>query len=247
MNSAFSMRARRPRLRRAVVISAAVLGVLLVTGEFVARTVVGNKLTHAVRSALGGHATVGIGTQLALIDAMTQSIPKLSIHATQVTMCPLKNVAIDATLNDVHRHGNAFAVSGSHAQAVLAPQALGAMLGKGKPGTNVTVVPDAAQQVLQVHAGGGLLSLDERPELVGNTIRFTPIGASFGGLSIPPSMLGQLAGNAAGVQMKLPSLPLGMALDAVQVTPGGVAVIASGHEAETRGKASGGGLGSTNC
>jgi hypothetical protein len=246
MNSGYSFRVRRPRLRRALVICAAVFGVLLLTGEFVARTVVGNKLTHAVRSALGGHVTVGVGTQPALIDAMTQSIPKLSIHATQVTMCPLKNVAIDATLNDVHRHGNAFAVSGSHAQAVLSPQALGAMLGKGKPGTNVAVVPDAAAQVLQVHAGG-LLSLDERPELVGNTIRFTPAGASFGGFSIPSSMLGQLAGNAAGVQVKLPNLPLGMALDAVQVTSGGVAVIASGHAAQTRGKASGGGLGSTNC
>ncbi|HEY3717099.1 MAG TPA: hypothetical protein VGL39_21450 [Jatrophihabitantaceae bacterium] len=50
-----------------------------------------------------------------------------------------------------------------------------------------------------------------------------------------------LAGNAAGVQVKLPKLPLGMALDAVQVTSAGVAVIASGHAAETRGKASGGG------
>jgi hypothetical protein len=38
-----------------------------------------------------------------------------------------------------------------------------------------------------------------------------------------------------------------MALDAVQVTTGGVAVIASGHAAQTHGKASGGVLGSTNC
>jgi hypothetical protein len=150
MNSAFSTRARRSRagpldvsplgpharrtrrrLKRTLVIAAAALGVLLVAGELTARAVVANKVTAAVRSALGGHVTVDLGGQPAVVDALTQSIPTLSIRATQVTLCPLKNVTVEATLNDVHRHGNALAVSGSHVQAVLSPQALGAMQGKG--------------------------------------------------------------------------------------------------------------------
>ncbi|MDT4934417.1 MAG: LmeA-like phospholipid-binding [Pseudonocardiales bacterium] len=254
--AAFSMREsrsagrRRSRLRRTLLISIAALGVLLVTGELIARAVIANKVTHAIRSALAGHVTVGLGGQLAVVDAMTQSIPKVSIHATQVTLCPLKNVAVEATLNDVHRHGNALAVSGSHVQAVLAPQALGAMLGKGGGGgATATVIPDTAQQVLQVRLGmGGLLSLNEKPELVGGAIRFTPVSASIAGLPIPVGSLSQLTGGkAAAAQVTLPRLPLGMTPDGVQVTPGGVAVTASGHAAEAHGTASGGGLGSTNC
>jgi hypothetical protein len=268
MNAAFSTRAarfraprateppagsrvgrERPRLRRALLISAAVVGVLLVAGELTARAVVGNKVAHSVRSALGGHVTVGLGGQPAVVDALTQSIPTLSIHATQVNMCALKNVTVAATLSDVHRRGNALAVSGSYVQAVLDPQTLGAMLGKGTGGgAKVMVIPDTAQQLLQVRVGpGGLVSLYEKPDLVGNDMRFTPVGASIGGLAIPAGMVSQLTGNTGTAQLKLPRLPLGITPEAVQVTSGGVAVTASGPAAEARANGVGVGLGSTKC
>jgi hypothetical protein len=226
------------------------VGVLLLAGEMTARTVVANKVAAAVRSALGGHVTVGLGGQPAVVDALTQSIPTLSIHASQVNLCPLKNVTVEATLNDVHRHGNALAVSGSHVQAVLAPQTLGAMLGKGMKGgaAAVTVIPDAAEQLLQVHLGpGGLLSLYEKPELVGNALRFNPVGATIGGMTIPAGMVSQLIGNTTAAQVKLPQLPLGMTPVAVQVISGGIAVTASGAAAEANGNVAGSGSGSTKC
>jgi hypothetical protein len=117
----------------------------------------------------------------------------------------------------------------------------------------VTVVPDAAQQLLQVRLGpGGLVSLYEKPELVGNAMSFTPVGASIGGFPIPVGMLGQFTRNSlAGAQVTLPTLPLGMTPVGVKVTSAGVAVTASGPAAEAHGKAGAGaggsGLGSTNC
>jgi hypothetical protein len=189
-------------------------------------------LRTSAQSLLGGHASIGIGARPALIDAMTGSVPTLTIHATQVGVCNIQNVTVDATLNNARRRSGQLAVSGSHASVVLPPLVIATMLKKRLgSGAQATVGLDAARNLLDLQIDG-LLQVYEQPTLSGNVLTFTPVSVSVGGFAAPAGITNQLMPKAT-FQQKLPQLPLGMRPDAVQVTSAGVVVTASGQAAQS--------------
>jgi hypothetical protein len=220
-------------LRRRNLLIAVSLAVLLATAtEISARIWLDSALRASAQSLLGGHAAVGIGFRPALIDAMAGSVPTLTIHATQVGVCNIQNVTVDATLNNARRQNGQLAVSGSHASIVLPPAVITTLLTKRlSSGMQATVGLDPARNLLVLQIDG-LLQVDEQPALKGNVVSFTPVSVGIGGFAAPGGMTGNLM-QTAGFQQKLPQLPLGMHPDAVQVTSEGVVVTASGQAAQS--------------
>jgi hypothetical protein len=219
--------------RRNIVIAVSITAALVVAGEISVRSWLGNALGTSAQSMLGGHASVGIGTRPALIDAVTGSVPTLTIHETEVGVCKIQNVTIDATLNNARRQNGRLAVSGSHASIVLPPQVIATMLTKQLgSGMQATVGLDAAHNLLDLQIGG-LLHVYEQPTLNGNVVSFTPVSATIAGFAAPSGITNQLMPKA-GFQQKLPQLPLAMRPDSVQVTSAGVVVTASGQGSQSQ-------------
>jgi hypothetical protein len=219
--------------RRNLLIAVSIVAVLAAAGEISVRTWMGSALRATAQSMLGGHASVGIGARPALIDAMTGSVPTLTIHETRVAVCKIQNVTVDATLTNARRQNGSFAVSGSHASVVLPPQVIATMLTKRLGGgMQATVALDAPHNLLDLQIGG-LLNVYEQPALNGNVVTFMPVSASIAGFPAPGKITTQLMPKAR-FQQKLPRLPLAMRPDAVQVTSAGVVVTASGPAAQSQ-------------
>lgn len=222
---------RRFWRRRNILITAALAVALVVCGETAARIWLGGALRGSAESMLGGRASVGIGLRPALIDSITGSVPTLTIHETQVGVCTIQGVTVDATLNDARRQNGHLAVSGSHASILLPTQLISAMVGK-QVGGGGAVVPDPARDQLVLHIGG-LLDVYEQPSLQGNAIAFKPVSVGVGGFGVPAGIANQVVPKAS-FQQKLPQLPLSMHPDGVQVTSAGVVITASGPAAQTQ-------------
>lgn len=219
--------------RRNLVIAVSLLAVVVTVGEFSVRAWLGGALRTTVQSMLGGQASVGIGSQPALLDVITGTVPALSIHETQVGVCKIQDVTIDATLDNARRQSGHLSVSATQASLTLPPQAISTLLGRQLGGTQPTVTPMPTQDELDVQLYG-LLDVYEKPTLSsGGVISFAPVSVSMGGFAAPGSLTGQIIPKAK-FQQKLPHLPLAMQAQGVQVTSAGVVIVAAGQAAQSQ-------------
>jgi hypothetical protein len=215
--------ARHKRGRIAVITAAVAVAAAVVAGEFTARQMIEGQIATALRPWLGGPLSVSIGAAPALADLVKGSIGTVSVTGATVRTCKLGDVGVGISFNGVTRHGGNVYVSDSRACLVITPGAIASLLAQRNPqlGT-ASIRPDGADGTLAIAVGpGGLLTVDERPSLTGDALRFTPVGGSVG----PGPIV------RATFTVALPRLPMNLAAQAVRVDQAGIVLTAGGGAA----------------
>jgi LmeA-like phospholipid-binding len=87
---------------RRLVILALVLAVPIVAGELIARKLIGDAVSSAVRQRIGVGAHVSLGASPVLLQLVHGRIDTATVSATRASIGGLPPVALTATLHDVH-------------------------------------------------------------------------------------------------------------------------------------------------
>jgi hypothetical protein len=217
------MTRRRKRGRIAGAIAAVVVVAAVVAGEFTARQMIENQIATALRPWLGGPLSVSIGTTPAVADLVKGSVGTVSVTGVTLRTCKLGDVSVSVSFEGVTGHGGSVHVSDSRATLVVTPAAIALLLAQRNPQlAAASIRPVSADGALAIAVGpGGLLTVDERPSLARNALRFAPVAGSLGpGLSA-----------RATFTVALPRLPMNLAAQAVRVDQAGIVLTAAGAAA----------------
>jgi hypothetical protein len=232
-------RARRRRRGIVITIIAAIAVTVLAAGELTARHELEDQIAAAVQASVAGSASVGIGATPALADLAKGAISNVSVTVNGMPTCELGEVTLAASFQDVTRNGGQVRVAGSRASMLVPLSAITAALAQRNQRLGLASVrTDPAGGTLAIGLGpGGVLTVDERPMLDGDTLRFAPGNVLLNGQPAPASLVQTLTAKAA-FAVPVPYLPMNLTARSVQVTGDGLVLTATGGSA-TFGRGSG--------
>jgi LmeA-like phospholipid-binding len=215
---------RRPRRRRCLLLTAglAACAVLAGAADIVVGHVISGRISATASKRLTGPVSVSIGATPALYDAVTGRIPAVTIHAPSTAVCNLRDVDVRATLTDVRRSNSRVTTQGVSADMVVTARTLAGLISSdfGTP----TVTPDPSAGVLRIGIGpGGLLQIEEKAQLHGDTIQLSPAGMSLHGQPVPDSLKGTIASHLT-ISRTLSGLPLNLTPRSLAITGTGLQV-----------------------
>jgi len=116
------------------------------------------------------------------------------------------------------------------ADILITPRAIVLALDRHSRLAHASARPDPANGALAVTIGAGALTVEERPSLDGNAVRFIPVGLSVNGSPVSGSIPQGIAADAA-FTVAFPPLPVNLEPQSVRVERSGIAVTASGGPA----------------
>ena len=215
---------RRPRRRRYLLLTAglAACAVLAGAADIVVGHVISGRISATASKRLTGPVSVSIGATPALYDAVTGRIPAVTIHAPSTAVCNLRDVDVRATLTDVRRSNSRVTTQGVSAEMVVTARTLAGLISSGF-GTP-TVTPEPSAGVLRIGIGpGGLLQIEEKAQLHGDTIQLSPAGMSLHGQPVPDSLKGTIASHLT-ISRTLSGLPLNLTPRSLAITGTGLQV-----------------------
>jgi hypothetical protein len=212
---------RRRRLWRLLAGGLAV-GVLVAgAAEGVTRHVIEQRIAAAVHKRLSGPVDVGIGPTPALIDVVTRHFAKITVQAPSTSVCQLQAVDVSAAITDVHSSRGQEYAQGVDADAVITTTTISDLLA-GKI-ANATITTNPSAGTLDIGIYGGLVQLDERASLDGDTVRFSPASVSIMGRPAPSSLQTKIDSRLT-VQHSLSGLPEHLTPSSLTVTEQGIRV-----------------------
>jgi hypothetical protein len=215
---------RRPRRRRCLLLTAglAACAVLAGAADIVVGHVISGRISATASKRLTGPVSVSIGATPALYDAVTGRIPAVTIHAPSTAVCNLRDVDVRATLTDVRRSNSRVTTQGVSVDMVVTARTFAGLIsgGFGTP----AVTPDPSAGVLRIGIGpGGLLQIDEKAQLHGDTIQLSPAGMSLHGQPVPDGLQGTIASHLT-ISRTLSGLPLNLTPRSLAITGTGLQV-----------------------
>jgi hypothetical protein len=215
---------RRPRRRRYLLLTAglAACAVLAGVADIVVGHVISDRISATASKRLTGPVSVSIGATPALYDAVTGRIPAVTIHAPSTAVCKLRDVDVRATLTDVRRSNSRVTTQGVSVDMVVTARTFAGLIsgGFGTP----AVTPDPSAGVLRIGIGpGGLLQIDEKAQLHGDTIQLSPAGMSLHGQPVPDGLQGTIASHLT-ISRTLSGLPLNLTPRSLAITGTGLQV-----------------------
>ena len=215
---------RRPRSRRYLLLTAGLAACVVLAGaaDIVVGHVISGRISATASKRLTGPVSVSIGATPALYDAVTGRIPAVTIHAPSTAVCNLRDVDVRATLTDVRRSNSRVTTQGVSADMVVTARTLAGLISSdfGTP----TVTPDPSAGVLRIGIGpGGLLQIEEKAQLHGDTIQLSPAGMSLHGQPVPDSLKGTIASHLT-ISRTLSGLPLNLTPRSLAITGTGLQV-----------------------
>lgn len=215
---------RQPRRRRYLLLTAglAACAVLAGVADIVVGHVISDRISATASKRLTGPVSVSIGATPALYDAVTGRIPAVTIHAPSTAVCKLRDVDVRATLTDVRRSNSRVTTQGVSVDMVVTARTFAGLISSGF-GTP-TVTPDPSAGVLRIGIGpGGLLQIDEKAQLHGDTIQLSPAGMSLHGQPVPDGLQGTIASHLT-ISRTLSGLPLNLTPRSLAITGTGLQV-----------------------
>jgi len=215
---------RRPRRRRYLLLTAGLAACVVLAGvaDLVVGHVISDRISATASKRLTGPVSVSIGATPALYDAVTGRIPAVTIHAPSTAVCNLRDVDVRATLTDVRRSNSRVTTQGVSADMVVTALTFAGLISSdfGTP----TVTPDPSAGVLRIGIGpGGLLQIEEKAQLHGDTIQLSPAGMSLHGQPVPDSLKGTIASHLI-ISRTLSGLPLNLTPRSLAITGTGLQV-----------------------
>ena len=215
---------RRPRRRRYLLLTAGLAACVVLAGvaDLVVGHVISDRISATASKRLTGPVSVSIGATPALYDAVTGRIPAVTIHAPSTAVCNLRDVDVRATLTDVRRSNSRVTTQGVSADMVVTALTFAGLISSdfGTP----TVTPDPSAGVLRIGIGpGGLLQIEEKAQLHGDTIQLSPAGMSLHGQPVPDSLKGTIASHLT-ISRTLSGLPLNLTPRSLAITDTGLQV-----------------------
>ena len=215
---------RRPRRRRYLLLTAGLAACVVLAGaaDIVVGHVISGRISATASKRLTGPVSVSIGATPALYDAVTGRIPAVTIHAPSTAVCNLRDVDVRATLTDVRRSNSRVTTQGVSADMVVTAPTLAGLISSdfGTP----AVIPDPSAGVLRIGIGpGGLLQIEEKAQLHGDTIQLSPAGMSLHGQPVPDSLKGTIASHLT-ISRTLSGLPLNLTPRSLAITGTGLQV-----------------------
>ena len=215
---------RRPRRRRYLLLTAGLAACVVLAGvaDLVVGHVISDRISATASKRLTGPVSVSIGATPALYDAVTGRIPAVTIHAPSTAVCNLRDVDVRATLTDVRRSNSRVTTQGVSADMVVTALTFAGLISSdfGTP----TVTPDPSAGVLRIGIGpGGLLQIEEKAQLHGDTIQLSPAGMSLHGQPVPDSLKGTIASHLT-ISRTLSGLPLNLTPRSLAITGTGLQV-----------------------
>ena len=215
---------RRSRRRRSLLLTAGLAACVVLAGaaDIVVGHVISGRISATASKRLTGPVSVSIGATPALYDAVTGRIPAVTIHAPSTAVCNLRDVDVRATLTDVRRSNSRVTTQGVSADMVVTARTLAGLISSGF-GTP-TVTPEPSAGVLRIGIGpGGLLQIEEKAQLHGDTIQLSPAGMSLHGQPVPDSLKGTIASHLT-ISRTLSGLPLNLTPRSLAITGTGLQV-----------------------
>lgn len=215
---------RRPRRRRYLLLTAGLAACVVLAGaaDIVVGHVISGRISATASKRLTGPVSVSIGATPALYDAVTGRIPAVTIHAPSTAVCNLRDVDVRATLTDVRRSNSRVTTQGVSADMVVTALTFAGLISSdfGTP----TVTPEPSAGVLRIGIGpGGLLQIEEKAQLHGDTIQLSPAGMSLHGQPVPDSLKGTIASHLT-ISRTLSGLPLNLTPRSLAITGTGLQV-----------------------
>jgi hypothetical protein len=233
------------RILRRVLVLAVVLAVPLVAAEFVARKLIGDAVTSAVRARIGVAANVSLGSGPVLLQLLHGRIDDATLSASHARIGGLPPVGLTASLHDLHLKGLTSlqgAIGSLSVQAQLGPAAVrdliatAACAGSLPADVRAALTPDP--RVLLVHGRVELLPPAGRavevrliPAAAGDRIVFGLAGLERDGA---PAATAALLSAQAPLRCgrTLTSLPFDVLLVSAHVRDGALRLAFAGTDAE---------------
>jgi hypothetical protein len=228
---------------RRVLVLAIVLAVPVVAGELVARKLIGDAVTSAVRAKIGAAPNVSLGPAPVLLQLVRGRIDAATVRAPDAHIGDLPPAALTATLRDVRLADVARlegAIGSMRADVRLTPDAVARLLATT---SCLGLLPAALREALTpaprvVLAAGRIdvlppsgrgVELRLRATVARDAVVFEPRGLELGGAPAPAH---DLAGTTtASCTRRLRHLPFGLSPVSANARPGSLALAFSGRGA----------------
>jgi hypothetical protein len=233
------------RLLRRILVLALVLAVPLVAGEFVARKLIGDAVTSAVRARLGVAPNVSLGSDPVLLQLLHGRIDDATLTASDARIGGLPPVGLTATLRDLHLTGLTSlqgAIGSLSVQARLGPAAVrdliatAACAGSLPANVRAALTPDprvrlAHGRVELLPRAGRAVEVRLSPAAAGDRVVFSLVGLERGGAPAATAALLSAQGPLR-CGRSLTSLPFGVGLVSARVQDGALRLAFDGTNAE---------------
>jgi hypothetical protein len=228
---------------RRVLVLAIVVAVPVVAGELVARKLIGDAVTSAVRAKIGSAPDVNLGSAPVLLQLVRGRINAATLHARDARIGDLPPAALTATLRDVRLADVASlegAIGSLRLDVRLAPAAVRKLLAatgcvRSLPANLRGALTPAPRVVLLagridvLPPSGRTVDLRLRTTMVRDAVAFEPSGLELDGAPAPAH---DLAGTTtASCTRPLHDLPFGISLVSASARPGALALAFSGRGA----------------
>jgi hypothetical protein len=230
-------------LLRPLLILAIVLAIPVVAGELVARKLISDAVTSAVRARIGVAPDVSLGASPILLQLIRGRIDTATLRASGARIGGLPPLTLTATLRDVHvTHLTSLqgGIGSLSLEALLAPPAVGELL--ATPACIGSLPPDlrsaltAAPRVLLfpgrvdlLPPTGRAVEVRLRPAAAGDSVTFRVSGVELGGTPAGSALASARA--QANCTRPLAGLPFGVSLVSASARPGTLALAFSGTNA----------------
>ena len=231
-------------IARRLVVLAVVLAVPLVAGELIARKLIGDAVSSAVRQRIGVAAHVSLGSSPILLQLIHGRIDTATISATRARIGGLPPVTLTATLHDVHL-SNVTSLQGAIGSLTVAveltPGEVRDLL--AVPGC-IESLPAAVRSALTssprvllfpgrvdvLPPAGRAAEVRLRPAAARASIVFALSGIEIGGTPASAATVAQ-ARAQTDCSRSLPGLPFGIALVSATARSGALALAFAGTDA----------------
>ena len=232
-----------PILRRLLYL-AIFLALLALGGEFVARKLIGDAVSHAVAARIGVSPKVGFGSTPLVVQIARGSLDDVSVSAAGARIDGLGPLSLSGTLRDVHLRSLTSlqgAIGSLEIHAGLPPtvvlglletpacvRSMAPAVRAGLTGSpRVAIFPG---RVDLLPPSGRATEVRLAPSASGSSVRFTITAIELGGAPASPAAL-SAARSAASCSRELSNLPFGVVLRSAQALDGTLALSFAGHDA----------------
>jgi hypothetical protein len=228
---------------RRMLVVAIVLAVPVMAGELVARKLIGDAVTSAVRARIGVAPEVSFGSTPVLLQLVRGRLDAATLRARDARIGGLPPAALTATLRDVRLVDIASlegAIGSLHIDAGLSPAAVRDLLtstgciGSLPAGLRSALTPAPRIVVLAgridvLPPAGRAVELRLRPTVARDAVGFEPSGLERDGAPAPADALA--ATSQHGCARRLHHLPFGISLVSASARPGTLALGFTGSDA----------------
>jgi len=232
-----------PILRRLLYL-AIFVALLAVAGEFLARKLIGDAVSHAVAARIGVSPKVGFGSTPLVVQIVRGSLDDVSVSATGARIDGLGPLSLSGTLRDVHLRSLTSlqgAIGSLEVHAAVGPGVVLGMLAtaacaRSLPAavrSGLTDSPRAAifpGRVDLLPPKGRAAEVQLRPYASAHSVRFAISAIDLGGTPAPAAAL-RAARAGTTCSRSLVNLPFGVALVSAQAGSGTLALSFAGRDA----------------